>query len=120
MHSESRSLEKLYNKIQSRSSHNSTSQSQEIRIKPSTSSTNSSKARALESVVREVEEREYNMDLIISPKNNENDTSPLTLDRIDTRQSARGRNSARKSKGDIGAIYEVVEGEPIIDDLSMR
>jgi hypothetical protein len=119
MHSESRSLEKLYNKIQLRSSH-SASQSQEIRIKPSASSINSSKARALESVVREEEEREYNMDLIISPKNNENDTSPLTLDRIETRQSARGKNSARKSKGDIGAIYEVVEGDPIIDDLSVR
>jgi len=117
MQTDNRSLEKLY------SNHQSRTNSQEIRIRPS--SVNSSKARAFDHIVREEEEKEYNIDYIISPKENEDGTSPLTLEKIDTRQSGKGKNSGRSSKEPI-ALYEVLDQDhpalksfdPIIQDLS--
>jgi len=117
MQTENRFLEKLY------SNHQSRTNSQEIRIKPS--SVNSSKGRAFDHVVKEEEEKEYNLDYIISPKSDEDGTSPLTLDKIDTRHSGKGRNSARSSKEPI-ALYEVLDQDhpalksfdPMMQDLS--
>ena len=118
MQTETRSLEKLNSIRESQSRAIS-----QIRIRPPSS--NSSKARAFDNVVREEEEKDY-MDYIMSPKENEEGTSPLTLDRIETRQSGRGKNSSRNSHEAI-ALYEVMEKEkdasfrgsnPMIQDLS--